>query len=324
MPIFKLINFFVSFFIFLNSNSLAGEIQTFDKKTDQTSVKYLKNKIIKRFQPKKTAWHLKESPHFKIYHESSWSPASIVIELEKIYNMMKMDISMFSPWMMKEKGKVYIYGSKKTYLSGEFKPPSWSKGLAFINKKTIVVYDSGDMSKLKAVIAHELTHLYFEGFFGEKFKHPPQWLNEGLAVSMEDKSYGKGPWHNALKYVSAERYISFSDFFDVKISQLDNKQKIGDWYLQAFGIVKYLFNSRKRIQFKSFCDLIRAGKNVEKALWTSHRIKSLGDFEQSWLKWLKTYGKEKENSSDFPSASFNFVPVKMTPAKKFKKFKNFK
>ncbi len=318
---FKFAILFLGFFIFFSLNSSAEEARSSGKKINKTSINYLKNKLKKRFKPKKIEWTLKESPHFKIYHESSWSPDSIVIELEKIYNMMKMDISMFSPWMMREKGKVYIYSSKKTYLAGEFKPPEWSKGLAFVQKKTIVVYDTGDIEKLRAVIAHELTHLYFEGFFGDKFKYPPQWLNEGLAVSMEDKSYGQGPWHNALKYVPRERYISFSDFFDLEIEDLQSQQQIGDWYLQSFGIVKYLFNSRRRIQFKNFCDLVRSGKNLKEALWASYRIKSLPAFEKSWLKWLETYGTEKEKSSGFPSASFNFVPVKMSPSKKFKKFK---
>ncbi|MBU2529982.1 MAG: hypothetical protein KKD35_02985 [Elusimicrobia bacterium] len=312
---------FFGFFIFFGIFSFAEEIENSNGKISGTSIKFIKNKTKKIFQPEKIEWHIKESPHFKIYHESSWSPDSIVIELEKIYNMMKMDISMFSPWMIREKGKVYIYSSKDTYLKGEFKPQEWSKGLAYVKKKTIVVYDSGDMEKLRAVISHELTHLYFEGFFEEKFKYPPQWLNEGLAVSMEDKSYGQGPWHTALMYVPRERYISFSDFFDIELNQLTSQQKIGDWYLQSFGIIKYLFNSRKRIQFKNFCDLIRGGNSAREALWSSYRIKNLRDFEQSWLKWLETYGKEDEKTSGFPSASFNFTPVKLTPTKKFKSFK---
>ncbi|MCG2726191.1 MAG: hypothetical protein L6420_08065 [Elusimicrobia bacterium] len=321
MPSFKLLILFSSFFILFSLSSLAEEIQDSSKKSpSEISVDSSKNDFKKRIRSKEIKWHLKESPHFKVYHESSWSPASIIVELEKIHNMMKMHISMFSPWMMIEKGKVYIYSSKKTYLSGEFKPPAWSKGLAFIKKKTIVVYDLGDISKLRAIISHELTHLYFEGFFGEKFKHPPQWLNEGIAVLMEDKSYGNGPWHNALRYVPKERYISFSDFFDIEVNQLDSKQQIGDWYLQAFGIVKYLFDPGKRIQFKNFCDLTRSGKNVEEALWASYRIRSLGGFEKSWLKWLETYRTKDEKTSGFPSASFDFIPLKTTPSE-FKKFK---
>lgn len=268
---------------------------------------------------KEVKWHIKKSPHFIVYHESAWSPDSIVIELEKIYNIMKIDISMFSPWMMKEKGKVYIYSSRETYLNGKFDPPKWSKGLAFSKKKTIVVYDTGDIPKLKAVIAHELTHLYFEYFFGEKFKYPPQWLNEGLAVLMEDKSYGEGPWGNALKYIPKERYLKFAGFFDLELSQLQDKQSIGDWYLQSFGIIKYLFNPRKRIQFKNFCDLIRDGKNIQTALWTAYRIKNLRHFEDLWFKWVDGYGRKKK-PSNFPSASFKFEPIKIS-SPKFKQFK---
>ncbi len=152
--------------------------------------------------PPGASWHLKSAPHFEIYHESSWSPNSVTLELERLYGKLRLNVSMFAPWMMKEKTRIYIYRNQETYLKGEFTPPKWSKGLAYFSKKTIVVYDTGDTVKLLAVIAHELTHLYFESFYGEHIKYPPQWLNEGLAVMMEDLSYSvDSPWSQGLKFV---------------------------------------------------------------------------------------------------------------------------
>jgi len=222
--------------------------------------------------------------------------------------------------MIREKTNVYIYSSKKTYLKGEFKPPSWSKGLAILKKKAVVVYDSGDIEKLRAVISHELTHLYFETFFSEKFKIPPKWLNEGLAVMIEDRSYGKGPWDSALKFVSGKRYMSFSKFFKSDLNKMKSKQVIGDWYLQSFGIVRYLFGANKRLQFKYFCDLTRKGEKLENALWKAYRIRNLRDFENKWRKWRRKYSLEGEERLD---NKFKFKPFKLS-SPSFRPFKKLK
>lgn len=261
------------------------------------------------------AWHVKAAPHFEIMHESAWSPASISLEMEKMYASMRLNLAMFAPWMVKEKTKVYIYSSQQSYLGGEFNPPRWSKGLAYSSKKTIVVFDTGDMQKLKAVIAHELTHLYLESYFAEKLKYPPQWLNEGLAVYLEDAVFPEGgPWGKALAYFPPDRRIPFARFFDVKIDQLDSDNAIADWYLQAYGTVMYLYTPRTRLQFKSFCEAVRAGKPVDDALWSVYRIREGGDFTRKWEAWLQAYSREDKAgpASGARSASFNFKPVQMS------------
>jgi hypothetical protein len=262
-------------------------------------------------------WKLKSSPHFDIYHEAGWAPNSIAIEMEKLYSSMRLNLSMFAPWMVKERTKIYIHASRETYLKGEFEPPSWSKGLAFTGKKTIVVYDSGDLEKLRAVIAHELTHLYFETYFAEKLKYPPQWLNEGLAVMMEDASHsadGGGPWTTALKYMPRERFFTMRSYFASELASLNTDQKIGDWYLQAFGIVRHLYSPAQRLQFRNFCEKIRAGTDLEGALWEVYRSRDVDQFEKKWLSWLDLY--RAQDSPAFgrrqPSASFNFQPVKLS------------
>lgn len=262
-----------------------------------------------------TDWHIKTSPHFEIFHESIWSPASISLEMERMYSSMRLNLAMFAPWMVKERTKVYIYSSQKTYVNGEFKPPRWSKGLAYVNKKTIVVYDTGDIEKLKAVIAHELTHLYFESYFAEKLKYPPQWLNEGLAVYMEDSAFPEGgPWSRALAYFSPERRFDYSKFFRLEIKDLPKESMIADWYLQAFGTVLYLYRPHQRVQFKAFCRSIREGDSVSDALWNNYRLAQGAHFGKEWSAWLRNYSKLDADGLPMgrPSASFNFKPVKLS------------
>lgn len=264
-----------------------------------------------------SGWHIKSSPHFEIYHESNWSPNSISLELERLYGKLRLSVSMFAPWMVKEKTKIYIYKDQNSYLRGEFNPPKWSKGLAYFSKKTVVVFDSGDMVKLRAVAAHELSHLYFESFYGEYLKYPPQWLNEGLAVLMEDMSYAEeGPWTQALRYFPKEKILPLEDFFKIKVEQMTSDEQIGYWYLESFGAVSYLFRPRTRLQFMNFCSLLRKGEPLESALWKFYRLNGPGGMEPSWRAWLSA-DKTKEGpgfSGNFPSASFNFKPVRFSSA----------
>ncbi len=257
-----------------------------------------------------TEWKTKTSPNFNLYYEGKWTPDSIMIELEKIFAKMRLNVSMFAPWMNKYKTNIYIYSSQENYLKGEFSPPTWSKGLAFYDKKAVIVYDTGDLVKLKSTIAHELTHLYFESYFSEKMKMPPQWLNEGLAVFMEDMTYdSQGPWKKALKFTMPEKYLKFSSFFNTRIEDLDSSEKISNWYLQAYGIVSYLYRPNKRLAFKNFCDLVREKYQIEKNLWDAYRFKTPSDLELEWKKWLLQEKDEKQEALKNDN-SFGFKPFK--------------
>ncbi|HAT73223.1 MAG TPA: hypothetical protein DCS63_10455 [Elusimicrobia bacterium] len=261
------------------------------------------------------SWQSKTSPHFEVLHQSAWSPGAISLEVEKMYSSMRMSMAMFAPWMVKERTKIYIYSSQDDYLRGEFKPPRWSKGLAYPARKIVVVYDTGDIVKLKAVIAHELSHLYFEGYFAEKLKYPPQWLNEGLAVYMEDLAFPEGgPWGSALAYFPRERQAPFPGFFDLKIDQLDSDVRIADWYLQSFGTVMYLYRPHTRLQFKGLCEALRSGEELAPALWRVYRVRGGGDLARKWAAWLGVYSKQYNSglNSVARSASFNFVPARIS------------
>ena len=262
-----------------------------------------------------TVWHITNSPHFQIYHESNWSPASISLELERVYGKLRLSVSMFAPWMVNEKTKIYIYRNHDSYLRGEFNPPKWSKGLAYFSTKTVVVFDSGDIIKLRAVATHELSHLYFESFYGEYLKSPPQWLNEGLAVLMEDMSYSEeGPWTRALRYVPKEQIIPLQDFFRIRVDQMDSDDQIGYWYLESFGAVSYLFRPGTRLQFMNFCSLLRKGEPLEVALWKVYRMNGPDGMEPVWREWLKAYASKNTRnlSADYPLTGFVFKPVKFS------------
>ncbi|MCX7641406.1 MAG: peptidase MA family metallohydrolase [Elusimicrobiales bacterium] len=247
-------------------------------------------------------WHRIETKNFNIYMEGKWQIQSISMEIEKIYSLLKMYLSSFSPWMLKEKTNIYIYQNYENYLKSEFKPPQWSKGLCFHKKRTIVVYYRDTLEDLLSTIIHELTHLYYEDFFLRKMKGPPIWLNEGLAVYMESIYKGNNSqWNKSLIFIPHDKIINFSSFIKTDINKLKSDEEIAFWYLQAFGMVKYLYSNFGKASFYKFNLEISNNITIEKSLWNIYRISDWEIFEKRWLDWIARLKKSQE---------FEFKPFK--------------
>ncbi|MBI5201920.1 MAG: hypothetical protein HY925_10070 [Elusimicrobia bacterium] len=239
-------------------------------------------------------WHETLSPHFEIRHEAGFLPPGFVIGLEKIHNRLRMDLSMFSPWMAKERVKLAFYADRKSYLGGEYKPPAWSNGIAFHKEKTVAVYDQPNRKKLLEIISHETTHLFFEGYWWESGKGPPQWLNEGLAMMEETEDPAvpeKSEWFQTMALLDPEKTIPFEKFVEVKPTQDLNREQDKDavslWYVQAFSVVHFLYREHSRQQFRNFCNLLREGKPLEAAVWTAYRYAGVPELDRSWKAWLR-------------------------------------
>lgn len=257
-----------------------------------------------------TNWHCIRTPHFEIYHESSWAPMSISLELERIHGRLHMYLASFAPWMMGSKAKVYIYAGKDNFVNGEFHPPAWSRGLAYPASRQVVIFDDGDRQRMRTVLAHELTHLFFESYFEGSRRKPPLWLNEGLAVAMEDSVDGpsQGQWASALKAMEQERVREFSQQMEITTLDKAGEKAVSDWYLQSFGMVKYLLEAK--MQFRAFCAQLRDGAGQQVALGRTFHFRTPGSFEQAWLLWAFNAGDGSIGSSSV------FTPVR------FKEFKS--
>lgn len=238
------------------------------------------------------AWRETLSPHFVVSHERAWMPGGFIMSLERMHSRLRLDLAMFSPWMAKERLKLYLYKNQKSYKAGEFSPPEWSNGIALYDRKTVAVYDQPDKDKLLEVISHETTHLIFEGYWGEAHKTPPSWLNEGLAMMEEGASQEqpeRSPWYEAMAYLPERPTIPMEDFLKINPTQdlKDKQADVGVWYVQAYALVYFLFRQHSRLQFKNFCEKLRGGKDIEESLWLVYRLHSLNDFEKVWKAWLR-------------------------------------
>ena len=145
-------------------------------------------------------WLASKSNHFDIYTQKpngSVGTANMAMLFETAYDTLRR----FVPWMMSGRVRVFVYQDHNSYLRYEPNAKAWTRAVAYPTRGEIVVYDEpGQAQELKEVFAHELTHIFTQQFFD---KHQtgrimtPTWLDEGLAVLVEDQMFtGKhgGPW----------------------------------------------------------------------------------------------------------------------------------
>ena len=222
---------------------------------------------------------------------SGISTPNLSLKFNNVYQSLFRNI----PWLMGGKAKVYVYQDRNNFLSHEAVASDWSGAFFSPENNRIVMYDEPDNTKkMLSQFQHELTHLFLENYFSPKGSgkpEPPVWLNEGLAVNMEDiaNNPSGGTWASDLivmnlipssKSPAASlrapspvsnanvEFLKFTDF--VKNDSYDQAVaagKVQDWYMQAYSMVRFLFkpynnqSPEKRIQFEQFTKLLNTYQN---------------------------------------------------------------
>jgi hypothetical protein len=229
------------------------------------------------------------TPHFQILHQSPFTAPGLAMDLERIHNRLRLDLSMFAPWMAKERVKVFLYRTQRAYLAGTFRPPSWSNGIAFYDRKTVASFEQG--RRLSRVLGHELTHLFIESWWQESRKAPPPWINEGLAMLEEtDAADSAGSdWYQAMPLLEGGEAMPLDRFLRTSPARdLKNQRAVALWYVQAYSLVRFLYRGHSRLQFFNFCSRLREGRPLGASLWTVYRYPSLERLEAAWRAWLSS------------------------------------
>lgn len=227
-------------------------------------------------------WLASKSTHFDIYTQkrsSGISSSNMSMTFESSYQTLRR----FIPWMMSGRVRVFVYQDHQSYLRHEPNAKAWTRALAYPTRGEIVVYDEpGKSQELKEVFTHELTHIFTQQFF-DKHKTgrimTPTWLDEGLAVLLEDQAYNGmkgGPWAHDFKTLNFQRdpagkvasfgstsmfgsskgkrltskkagkpvyFTSFEDFVqEGSLESAEGRGKTQDWYFQAYSMVRFLLN----------------------------------------------------------------------------------
>lgn len=231
------------------------------------------------------SWIKSYTSNFNIFTDKNgfgMTTPNIGMTFESAYADMRMNM----PEPMPDKTNIYIYKTREDYLGGEFGPYQWSEAVFFPAESTIVMYNAtGDKDGLKRDFMHEYTHMVNAGYM----QNLPLWLDEGMAVNMEDisKNPDGGDWAKDLikkdlrPYKNINKkfqksaggpvlyFIKFGDFMDDKsLAAFSSSGKVENWYLQAYAMVRFLwkpYNSpspENQIKFRKFMDLIKNGETV--------------------------------------------------------------
>lgn len=205
---------------------------------------------------------------FLIYREQKEVNDKIERVLEGIHGNLMLDLVPFTLIKAPAKSLVVLFSDKANYTDFT-KRPSWSGAACDVPRETLYVLETSGFYPLSI---HEMTHLYFDGFFAPK--KMPLWISEGMATYMQIKTSGITPgWA-----VRAMERLKKGDMVDM--DTFTTTRTLGDmpadyvelWYTQAYSIVDYLLNTRTKDEFYAFCLGMAAGQEQTTALYRAYGL----------------------------------------------------
>jgi len=203
---------------------------------------------------------------------------------EKYYRVITQQFNFYRDkfWTWDNRAKVFIASNKDDYLEN-FNSSPWSSACVDYRNKVIYTYSDQEMST--PVFVHELTHIIFREYVGEG--KLPLWLDEGVAVYMEDK-YGN-TYRNGIYFlkqqIAKDTYIKFSKLNDIELRSLNDREQdyINLFYLESFSIINFIMKEYGKNKFSDLLRRLRKGGGIEKSLSkVFYDFKDLDKLEEKW------------------------------------------
>jgi hypothetical protein len=178
-----------------------------------------------------------------------------------------------------------LFRTKERYTSYTDRP-SWSVASTDVAAQSIFILEN---SNFKTNFIHELTHIYFDGFFMPS--QPPLWLSEGFAVYIQTQNQEKKDktWLKPyLTEFSRGQYIDFNEFIQAKDLNNYSKEDVLLWYAQAYSVVDYLLSSKTRDEFFQFCKNLKEGNPAGRSLYRAYGMpfNKVSSLEYAWQAYV--------------------------------------
>ena len=228
-------------------------------------------------------WQTEKSQHFIVNYQAA--PANYLSQLtsqaEIYYNSIVDDLGFrrFDFWSWDNRAKIYLYDDSGTFLS-DTQRQSWAGAVVYVSNRTIKTF-IGQAGFFDSILPHELTHIIFREFIGEKI-YLPLWIDEGVA-SAQEKSYLNTRLQIAKDLVAQNQYIKLDKFSEVRDPDLVQAHI---FYGQAASLVVFLIRGQGRENFQDFCRKIRDGADWKSALFSVYHFNSFDEFEQAWKEFV--------------------------------------
>jgi hypothetical protein len=207
------------------------------------------------------------SRHFTVFAEQYQASERFIELIESLHSNLMLDLAPFSPWASNERTTIFLFKNQDTYrrVTGR---PVWSGGASSVGKRKLYVYES---EELPGIVAHELTHIYFDGFFLDGTTDP-LWLSEGMATLVQVERGLAAP--NWLRE-NLEKLESGDGFPIEKLTAVTTTSgwpdaKVRLWYAQSYSIVRFLIRTQYRSSFYKFSAHLRDGRPAPEALYRAY------------------------------------------------------
>jgi len=228
-------------------------------------------------------WQTEKSQHFIVHYQAA--PANYLSQLtseaETYYNSIIDDLGFrrFDFWSWDNRAKIYLYDDSATFLS-DTQRQSWAGAVVYVANRTIKTF-IGQAGFFDSILPHELTHIIFREFIGEK-TYLPLWIDEGVASSQE-KSYLGTRLALAKNLIERNQYIKLDKFSEVRDPDL---VQANVFYGEAASLIVFLIRGQGRENFLDFCRKIRDGANWKSALFSVYHFENFDEFEQAWKEFV--------------------------------------
>jgi len=254
---------------------------------DKAAIPYAGRPKGERYPDAPPGFAMKETRHFVLYEEGPEVSSELEETVEALHGNIMLDLVAFSPWSREQKVFIFFSNSQDTYqrLTGR---PAWSGGAASLSERKIYVYKSDEAW---GILAHELTHIYFDSFFPPS--HPsPLWLSEGVATYIQaERGFSTPVWlsQNLAKLQGGSGF-KLPDLVRIENLQGADEDNVRLWYAQSYSVVRFLMRLKAGDAFYMFCRNLRDGRPVPQSLYQAYGMpyNKLSSLEYAWRYDLKT------------------------------------
>ena len=207
------------------------------------------------------------SRHFTVFAEQYPASERFIELIESLHSNLMLDLAPFSPWASSERTTIFLFKNQDTYrrVTGR---PVWSGGASSVGKRKLYVYES---EELPGIVAHELTHIYFDGFFLDGTTDP-LWLSEGMATLVQvERGLAAPNWlRENLERLEQGEGFPIDQLTSVTSTSGWPDAKVRLWYAQSYSIVRFLIRTQYRSSFYKFSAHLRDGRPAPEALYRAY------------------------------------------------------
>lgn len=233
-------------------------------------------------------WEEQSSSHFIVYFKEA--PEDFIDEVietaENCYRDITQELGFLRDkyWIWEERAKIYIYSDADDYRNSTEKA-AWVSGHADYEKKIIYTYPLA-WGFFDTLLPHELGHIIFREFVGQRNVNVPLWLDEGVACYQE-QTRRWGAEKKVREAIEQKKFMPLDELTQINSLSAFDDQKVNLFYDESVSIVSFLITKYGRYNFVELCRALRDGKSLDKAVDSAYaRFESLKELNDVWYRYL--------------------------------------